>query len=64
MEACQFTTFIAKSDPEAITKLRRFADKKLVSISKPGVYQAPFTDKPFTGQAAPASRRAGRTEED
>lgn len=60
-EACQFTTFIAKSDPDAVTKLRRFADKKLVSISKPGAYQAPFTDKAFTGQAAP--KRAVRAEE-
>jgi hypothetical protein len=63
-EACQFTTFIARSDPDAVSKLRRFADGKLVSISRPGAYRAPFTDKPFTGGQPAAARRAQRAEED
>jgi len=64
-KACQFVTFIAKSDPDAITNLRRKADGKFVSASKPGVYRAKFTDKPFAPQATqPSSRRAARTEEE
>jgi hypothetical protein len=58
-KACQYTTFIAKSDPEAIARLRRLADGKLVSASRPGTYRAPFTAVPFGGQGAQsASRRA------
>lgn len=56
-EACQFTTFIAKSDPDAITKLRKFADGRLVSVSRPGTYKAPFTDRKFAEPAARAARR-------
>jgi hypothetical protein len=62
-KACQFVTFIAKSDPDAITRLRRQADGKFVSASAPGVYRAPFTDKQFTGGVS-ATRRASRAEEE
>lgn len=60
--ACQYVTFIAKSDPDAISRLRHQADGRFVSASHPGVYRAPFTDKPL----APfqAGRRASRAEED
>jgi len=60
-KATQYVTFIAKSDPDAISRLRRLADGKLVSASNPGVYKAPFTDKPFAGLGS-AGRAAGREE--
>lgn len=57
-KACQFTTFVAKSDPDAINRLRRLADGKLVSASHPGTYKAPLTAVPFGGQTTQPVRRA------
>lgn len=57
-KACQYTTFVAKSDPEAISRLRRAADGKYVSASRPGTYKAPFTDVPF-GKPAATGRALG-----
>lgn len=62
-KACQYVTFVAKSDPKAIEDLRVMADGKFVDASKPGTYKAPFTSKPFTGPDAAPARRAGRSEE-
>jgi hypothetical protein len=63
IKACQFTTFVAKSDPEAITRLRQLADGKFVDAEKPGVYKAPFTDTPFGAPAQRTARRAAGSEE-
>lgn len=41
IEACDFITFVAKSDPDEIERLRNLAHNKYTSASKPGVYQAP-----------------------
>jgi hypothetical protein len=46
-QACQYLTFVAKSDPDAVAQLRLAADGKYISASKPGTYKAPFTTKPF-----------------
>lgn len=58
-QACQYTTFIAKSDPDAITRLRTLANGKYVSASRPGVYRAPFADTPFGGAPAAGRRAVG-----
>ena len=53
-EVIGYTTFVAKSDPEAIARLQRIADGKFVSASSPGVYRAPGLEGRRCG-----SRRAG-----
>lgn len=55
-KACQYTTFIAKSDPEAVAQLRRFADGKYVSASRPGTYKAPFAAVVFGEKRAARAR--------
>jgi hypothetical protein len=62
VEACDFITFVAKSDPDEIERLRSLAHNKYTSASKPGVYQAPKKSFPgaksvpiTTGRAAVAS---------
>jgi hypothetical protein len=65
-EAVQFTTFVAKSDPEAIRRLRAAADGKYVSASAPGTYTQPqqsFTEKAF-GASPDTRARAKRGEEE
>ena len=62
-EACRYVTFIAKSDPDAIARLRRQANG-FVSASHPGTYTTPFTETPFKGAAQGATRRASRAEEE
>lgn len=62
VKACQFVTFVALSDPEAITRLRRLADGKYVDANKPGIYRAPFTDKQLAAPAPSGRRAAGREE--
>lgn len=69
-KACSYVTFVAKSDPDAIERLRRVADGKFVSASTPGVYKAPKRQMPgaakpmttadFTGK--PGTRVSGTEE--
>lgn len=62
-KACQYVTFVAKSDPDAIERLRRLADGKYVSASKPGTYKAP--EKKFPGaKPQTTTGRAVRGEEE
>lgn len=58
-EACQYVVFVAKNDPESITRLRRKADGKYLDANRPGVYRAEsqeqvavaVTDRPTQGRA-------------
>ena len=58
-EVVQYTTLVAQSDPDAISRLRRLADGRYVSASTPGTYRAQL---PATA-AAGAPRRARQEEE-
>lgn len=61
-QACNYVTFVAKSDPDEIVRLRNLADGKYTSASTPGVYRAP--KKVFTGakQPIPTGRAASGEE--
>lgn len=63
-KAVQFTTFVAKSDPGAVNRLRRVAHGKFVSAHKPGTYMmperdVPVVDLPTEAQAGASGRLLG-----
>jgi hypothetical protein len=58
-EACQYVVFVAKNDPESITRLRNKADGKYLDANRPGVYRVEeqeqvavaVADRPTQGRA-------------
>lgn len=55
-EAANYIVPVAKSDPEAIDRLRRQAHGRFLSASKPGVYQMADASASLAGAAATAGR--------
>ena len=59
-EACQYVVFVAKNDPESITRLRNKADGKYLDANRPGVYRAEQQEAVTVTPDAPTSGRARR----
>lgn len=63
-KATQYVTFVAKSDPDAISRLRKLADGKYISASQPGVYRNPTATETAKASAPATGRRVARGEEE
>lgn len=63
-EACNYVVFVAKNDPDSISRLRDKADGKYLDANRPGVYRANRQEVLVPSVDAPSAGRAARTDEE
>jgi len=57
-EACNYVVFVAKNDPDSISRLRAKADGKYLDANRPGVYRAARQEELVPSLDAPTQGRA------